>query len=227
LKELTMLECQSITKGFNEGGERRDVLRGITLECKPGDKCVVVGPSGSGKTTLLSILGCILSPCSGTVQINGEPIRHSSKAQMVAVRRKYIGFVFQQAHLLPFLSIEDNVRAVASNVGMKRDDIQQRLESVFERLGIRHLKRTSPMRVSGGEKQRVAIARAVIHRPAIVLADEPTAALDWQNGQAAVQLLCELVEQEHAVLITVTHDTRLLSFFSRVFRIDQGTVVEE
>jgi len=222
-----MLRCRDITKGFNEGGRRQEVLRGVTLDCQPGDKCVLFGPSGSGKTTLLSILGCILSPCSGALEIDGQPIRHRSKSQMVAVRRSNIGFVFQHAHLLPFLSMEENVRAVARNAGMSRGDIAHRMDEVFDRLGIGDLRRKSPRKASGGERQRVAIARALIHRPSIVLADEPTAALDWQNGQTAVRLLCESVEQDGAVLIAVTHDTRLLEFFDRRFQIDQGIVLEQ
>ena len=199
----------------------------MTLACDAGDKCVVVGPSGSGKTTLLSILGCLLSPCSGALEIDGQPICHSSKSQMVSVRRRHIGFVFQHAHLLPFLTMEENVRAVAHNAGMNRREINQRIAGVFDRLAIADLRRKSPRQASGGERQRVAIARAIIHRPSIVLADEPTAALDWENGHAAVRLLCEVVDQERAVLVTVTHDPRLLAFFNRRFRIDQGTVVEE
>lgn len=222
-----MLECRDIHKSFGHGRHRQEVLRGVTFACSPGHNCVLLGPSGSGKTTLLSILGCIISPCRGQLEIHGQQVDHANKSQMVDIRRKYVGYVFQQAHLLPFLNIEENVKAIARNAGMGTQDTARRITNLFDHLGLAHLRRKSPRQVSAGERQRVAIARAIVHRPPIVLADEPTAALDWQNGQLAIRLLTELVQQEQLVLVAVTHDTRLLSFFDRVLRIDYGVLSEQ
>lgn len=222
-----MLKCESITKGFGAGTLRREVLRSVSLTCAPGEKCVLVGPSGSGKTTLLSVLGCITSPCSGSLHINGQRVDHSKKGQMVAFRRCQIGFVFQRAQLLPFLSMEENVWLVARNAGMKRHDAAPRILELFDRLGIGHIRRKSAHEASGGEKQRVAVVRAIVHHPSIIIADEPTAALDWDNAQAVIHLLSELAQREGCVLVTATHDTRLLSVFDRRLRIEQGSLLEE
>lgn len=222
-----MLKCEGITMGFGAGNLRREVLGGVALECRRGECCVLLGPSGSGKTTLLAILGCILSPCRGELEIDGQRIDHFDKRQMISVRRKYVGFVFQQSHLLSFLNMEENVRIVARNAGLTAREAESRVGETFDRLGVGHLRSLSPRQVSGGERQRVAIARAIVHRPAIVLADEPTAALDWENGQSVMRYLVDVARQENALLFAVTHDTRLLGFFDRVFYINHGIVTEE
>jgi ABC-type lipoprotein export system ATPase subunit len=186
----------------------------------------MVGPSGSGKTTLLSILGCLLTPSSGKLTIDGEQVDHCAPHQLVGLRRRRIGFVFQQPQLLPFLTMEENVRIFGRNAGLSDADLDVRIADIAGRLHIDRLMDKLPNHASGGERQRVAIARALVHRPTILLADEPTAALDWQNGETVVRMLTEQARTEDALLLTVTHDTRLLSFFDRVYRLDSGRLVE-
>ena len=218
-----MLSCRQISKSF----DNRDVLRDVSYEFSPGGKYVLLGPSGSGKTTLLSIVGCMLSPTAGEVKICGQDVAFADKGQLCRIRRQRIGFVFQHAQLLPFLNVSDNLLVVCRNVGMSRRQAKNRAACVMDKLKISHLCHHRPAQCSGGERQRVAIARAILHRPAIILADEPTASLDWENGQQAVQLLTQLVDEEKSVLITVTHDTRLVPMFDSSLQINEGKVTEK
>ncbi len=156
----------------------------------------------------------------------GRSVDFRSKHRLVELRRTSIGFVFQHAQLLPFLTIYDNLRVVGRNCGLGRAEGETRIAQVTARLGIADVLHKKPGQVSGGQRQRAAIARAVLHRPAILLADEPTAALDWANGHAAVQLLVEHAKAQRSLLIAVTHDTRLLGLFERVFHIESGSVFE-
>jgi putative ABC transport system ATP-binding protein len=181
---------------------------------------VLLGPSGSGKTTLLSVLGCLLRPSSGEVRLAGERVEYGRPAALALMRRRRIGFVFQHAQLLPFLSVEENVALVGRNLGLSTAETARRIGLLFARLDIEGLRGKRPHEVSGGQRQRVAIARALLHRPPVLLADEPTAALDWQHGEAAVRLLAGQAREEGALLIVVTHDTRLLPMFDRVLRIE-------
>lgn len=201
------------------------VLSDVSLEFRRGEACVLLGPSGSGKTTLLSILGCLLSPTRGDVHI--EDVRvPNSQGELVAIRRDKIGFVFQHAQLLGFLSVEDNLRIIGKNAGLDKRVIQERIWGDTQQLGISENLKRKPVHLSGGQRQRVAIARALIHRPPIILADEPTAALDWNNGQAVIQLLLRQARTENALLIVVTHDTRLVNLFDRVLQVESGKVRE-
>jgi putative ABC transport system ATP-binding protein len=216
------LDCHDITKTYGQGSLTETVLDGVSLTLPTGAVCAVVGPSGSGKTTLLSILGCLLSPTSGNVSLRGEVIDFASKERLVETRRTQIGFVFQHSQLLPFLSIGENLSVVATNCGVRRAELPVRIAEVAARLGIADVLHKKPTEVSGGQRQRAAIARAVLHRPPLLLADEPTAALDWKNGQAAVQLLIEQARLEKSALITVTHDSRLLDQFEVVLALESG-----
>jgi putative ABC transport system ATP-binding protein len=221
-----VLECRRIGHVFGAGALGETVLRDVSLAFAAGERCVLMGPSGSGKTTLLSILGCLLSPTSGELILDGERVNHERPGSLSALRRQKIGFVFQHAQLLPFLSLYENLAIVGRNSGLQGDDLKLRLNDLLERLGIAELRKKLPHQASGGQRQRFAIARAVLHRPAILLADEPTAALDWQNGEAAVRLLVEQAQREGTLLITVTHDARLLPLFERTLHIANGQVAE-
>jgi putative ABC transport system ATP-binding protein len=169
----------------------------------------------------------MLSPSRGGLRIEGRPVKHSSLGQLTALRRHHIGFVFQHAQLLPFLTVEDNLRIVGRNAGVARSRLESRLGQILEDLDIVPLRNKRPGDVSGGQRQRVAIARAVLHGPSIILADEPTAALDWQHGEAVVRLLTRQARKENALLVTVTHDTRLVGMFDRVLSMDSGRVREQ
>jgi putative ABC transport system ATP-binding protein len=222
-----VLECEGVAKTYGEGPLAEEVLKDVSLSLQRGEACALLGPSGSGKTTLLSILGCMLSPSRGELRIEGRPVEHSSLGQLTALRRHHIGFVFQHAQLLPFLTVEENLRIVGRNAGVTRSRLESRMGQILEDLDIVPLRNKRPSDVSGGQRQRVAIARAVLHSPSVILADEPTAALDWQHGEAVVRLLTREARKENALLVTVTHDTRLVGMFDRVLSMDSGRVREQ
>ena len=224
---VAAIACHELTKTYGRGPLAETAIGGVSLSFSAGESCVFLGPSGSGKTTLLSILGCLLTPSSGAVEICGETVNYSSPRRLTRLRRTAIGFVFQHAQLLPFLSVRENLRIVAENSGMPSRETGSRLGLLLDRLGIGNYAHRKPGDLSGGQRQRVAIARAVLHRPRIILADEPTAALDWENGQAAMRLLVDQAKADDALLITVTHDTRLVALFDRVIRLESGKVCRE
>ncbi len=219
-----ILRCENLTKYFGTAQSRQVVLESVSLDFRAGETCALLGPSGSGKTTLISIFGCLLSPCGGTVTINGKMVKYRSKGRLATIRRRQIGFVFQQSQLLPFLNVYDNLFFTGRNAGISSCELRSRIESLLERLGIQHLRTKRPNAASGGERQRVAVARALLHRPPILLADEPTAALDWENGRNVVELLVGVARSEQSLLITVTHDPRVANFFDRRLTMDSGRV---
>jgi ABC-type lipoprotein export system ATPase subunit len=221
-----VLECRGIAKWYGSGELSERVLADVDLCFERGESSLLLGPSGSGKTTLLSILGCLLAPSRGQLTIDAEPVDFSRKAGLTEVRRQKLGFIFQHAQLLPFMTVEENLRVCGANAGLSADDLAGRLDALLERLGLARERHKHPAHLSGGQRQRVAIARALLHEPAIVLADEPTAALDWQHGRIVVELLLEQARSERAVLVVVTHDTRLVPLFDRILQIDDGRVTD-
>jgi putative ABC transport system ATP-binding protein len=202
-------------------------LKGVSLALNGGELTLLMGPSGSGKTTLLSILGCMLSPTEGTVRIGQHPTGGLDPEELARLRRDHVGFVFQSFHLFPTLSATDNVRLALDIRGERSRASKVRSREALEKVGLAHKFKAYPRELSGGEQQRVAIARAIVGNPSIILADEPTAALDGANGQAVMKLLTEIArERGHAVLI-VTHDPRLLPFADRVVHIEDGRIIAE
>lgn len=223
----SVLACQGISKNYGSGDIIEKVLKRVDLAFYEGQASVLIGPSGSGKTTLLSILGCLLAPSEGQLLIAGQTVNFSDKSSLTEVRRQKLGFIFQHAQLLPFLSIEENLAIIGRNAGMDERDIRQRLDNLLERLELTRMRDKLPSQLSGGQRQRVAIARALLHRPSIVLADEPTAALDWNTGKTVVELLLEQARLEKAVLVVVTHDTRMLPLFDRILSMADGLLHEQ
>lgn len=223
----SILTCQGITKSYGSGDIIENVLKQVDLEFFEGQASVLIGPSGSGKTTLLSILGCLLAPSEGQLLIADQSVNFFDKSSLTEVRRQKLGFIFQHAQLLPFLTIEENLAIVGRNAGMDDADIKQRLDNLLQRLELQAMRYKHPNQLSGGQRQRVAIARALLHRPSIVLADEPTAALDWLTGKTVVELLLEQARLEKAVLVVVTHDTRMLPLFDRILSIADGLLSEQ
>ena len=221
------MTCRGICKSYGSGDLTELVLKRVDLEFIEGQASVLIGPSGSGKTTLLSILGCLLAPSEGQLLIADQSVNFSDKSSLTEVRRQKLGFIFQHAQLLPFLTIEDNLAIVGRNAGMDDLDIKQRLDNLLTRLELHAMRHKFPQQLSGGQRQRVAIARALLHRPSIVLADEPTAALDWHTGKTVVELLLEQARLEKAVLVVVTHDTRMLPLFDRILSIADGILTEQ
>lgn len=218
------LLAENVTKTFREGRETVSVLRGATLKLAPGEVLALEGPSGSGKTTLLSIVGCLLSATSGRIEIAGAPVDASRPAQLQAVRRRHIGFVFQQFNLFPALSALENVEYALNLKGVGGEEATRQARELIERVGLADRARFLPRDLSGGQKQRVAIARALAASPSIVLADEPTANLDAGVAAQILDLFSQLARQEGRSLLIVTHDPKVRRVADRVVRIEAGCI---
>lgn len=223
----TVLEADNITKELGSGAGKVLALRGVSLELSSGELTLLMGPSGSGKTTLLSILGCILTPTSGDVRIAGQSARGLTPEQLANLRRKHIGFIFQSYNLFPTLNAIENVRIALDVLGQKGYPAAARAEEVLREVGLGNRLRNYPGNLSGGEQQRVAVARAIAASPSVVLADEPTAALDSENGHAVMALLARIAKDQHRCVLAVTHDPRTLGYADRVIRIEDGKIVGE
>ncbi len=222
-----VLRGDSIVKELGSGAGLVMALKGVSLELVPGELTLLMGPSGSGKTTLLSILGCIMKPTSGTIRLAGMSIDGLSAEELAKVRRDHIGFIFQSYNLFPTLSALENVRIALDVRGIKGFAATSRAEEVLREVGLGHRLTNYPSNLSGGEQQRVAVARAIASSPSIVLADEPTAALDGENGHAVMALLARIAKEQNRSVLAVTHDPRTLGYADRVVRIEDGKIVGE
>ena len=223
----TVLAVRDVTKGFDEGRQHVHVLKGITMEVAAGEVVALEGPSGSGKTTLLSIMGCILTPSSGALEVAGRPVRASDEAALREVRRQSIGFVFQQYNLFPALSALENVEYSLNVRGMGGRAAHDEAKRVLARVGLGDRLGFLPRDLSGGQKQRVAIARALAGSPPVLLADEPTANLDTAIGRQILDLFQELAKGEGRGVLVVTHDPKVRRIADRVVGIRDGRLVED
>lgn len=219
---MPVLEAQRVTKTFTEGRERVPVLRGISLELERGEIVALEGPSGSGKTTLLSILGAILTPTDGRVVIDGHEIVASRAANLAAIRRQAIGFVFQQFNLFPSLTALENVEYALNIKGINHGTARGEAERALAAVGLVDRMGFLPRDLSGGQKQRVAVARALAGRPPILLADEPTANLDSSVGLQILEMFRGLAKRDNRALLIVTHDHKVRGLADRVLRIRDG-----
>lgn len=217
-----VLEARSVDKVFEEGSQRVEVLRGVSMSVGVGEVVALEGPSGSGKTTLLSILGCILTPTRGEVIVDGHAIDSSRPAQLRDVRRRSIGFVFQQYNLFPALTALENVEYALNVKGRTGRGARAEAEGALVRVGLADRLHFLPRDLSGGQKQRVAIARALAGSPAVLLADEPTANLDSVAGAQVLALFRELAKDEAKGLLIVTHDPKVRDIADRVVGIRDG-----
>jgi len=225
---MRVLEAIDVTKQFQEGrGEIVPVLRGVSLELSRGEIVGLEGPSGSGKTTLLSIVGCILTPSSGRVVVDGEEADPRRPARLPAIRRKSIGFVFQQFNLFPSLSALENVEYALNVKGATGAGARREAERVLDAVGLSDRKGFLPRDLSGGQKQRVAIARALAGQSPILLADEPTANLDSHIGAQILELFRELAKKENRALLVVTHDPKVRTICDRILQIRDGLVAAD
>jgi putative ABC transport system ATP-binding protein len=223
----TVMEAVDVVKILGRGPSQVQALRGVSLALAGGELTLLIGPSGSGKTTLLSILGCILSPTSGTVRVCGQSTAQMQPEDMARIRRDHVGFIFQSYHLFPTLTAADNVRLALDVRGEPSGTAIAKTRKALAIVGLSHKMKSFPRQLSGGEQQRVAIARAIVGNPSAILADEPTSALDSENGQAIMKVLAQIAKDHARGVLVVTHDPRILPFANRIIRIEDGRIVGE
>ena len=220
-----LLEARNIVKSINTGAGDLHILKGVSMDLRPGELTLLMGPSGSGKTTLLSILGCILTATSGELHLAGHQAIGMSSEELADIRRLHIGFVFQSYNLFPTLTALENVLVALDVRDARSADPMETAAEALKAVGLGHRLHNYPSKLSGGEKQRVAIARSLAGRPSVVLADEPTAALDSENGKAVMELLKEVSKDPTRAVMAVTHDHRTLHYADRIITIEDGRIV--
>jgi putative ABC transport system ATP-binding protein len=223
---MTVLEGRDVTKVFREGSQTVAVLNGATLSLDRGEIVALEGPSGSGKTTFLTILGCMLTPSSGRVRIEGREVDPTRPDLLPGYRRASIGFVFQQFNLFPALTAAENVEYALNLKGTKGVKARREAARLLEAVGLADRSRFLPRDLSGGQKQRVAIARALVGVAPVLLADEPTANLDTHVGTQILELFRGLAKQENRALLIVTHDPKVRVIADRVVRIRDGIIAD-
>ena len=225
---MKVIELQNVKKNYPLGATTVHALRGVDLTIQEGDFLSIVGPSGSGKTTLLNIIGCIDQASEGLVKIHGEDVTTWSDRRLTDLRLHTIGFIFQTFNLIPVLTTRENVEfplLLMKNENLGKKQIRERAEKLIEEVGLKDQLKHKPYELSGGQRQRVAIARALVTRPAIVLADEPTANLDSETGDIILRLMKELNVIEKTTFIFSTHDPDILKYANAVLKIRDGLMV--
>jgi putative ABC transport system ATP-binding protein len=224
------IEVRNVTKTYGSGASAYQALRGVDFLVKPGELVMLSGPSGSGKTTLLSILGCVLNASSGRVNLLGETVfedgRDPSQSALAELRLSHIGFVFQAHNLVASLTATENIAMLLQLRGHTNKSAQAEARTLLASVGLGDKVNSLPRDLSGGQRQRVAIARALAGSPPIILADEPTAALDAQNGLAIVETLRALAKERGHTVVVVTHDNRIFHLADRIVRIEDGLIQE-
>ena len=219
-----LVELKNISKHFGEGDTRVDALRDVSIAVSPGEIVGLVGPSGSGKSTLLNVIACILEPSSGWMRLDQDVVYDNRwlKGDLRKLRLDKIGFIFQFHNLLPFLTTTENVAMVLELAGASATEAKRRAVELLDYLGVGNRKNAMPATVSGGEAQRVSIARAMANRPRIILADEPTAALDSQRAGVVMDLMSQVAADQKAAIIVVSHDEKIFNRFHRIFHLRDG-----
>jgi putative ABC transport system ATP-binding protein len=218
------LQAMNLTKVYGSGHTEVVAVRDATIEVGRGEIMALLGPSGGGKTTLLTMLGLISSPNTGQIIINGTLVfeNHQAKVNVRSFRRQNLGFVFQKANLIPFLTAAENVRLAIEINDQSAKASRKRAMELLEYLGVAERAQNLPSLLSGGEQQRVAVARALANRPSLILADEPTAALDSMRGRKVMELFRKVAHEQNAGVIVVTHDHRTLDLFDRILEMEDG-----
>ncbi|PTF77926.1 ABC transporter ATP-binding protein [Staphylococcus chromogenes] len=220
-----MLTFKKVKKTFKDGNETIDAVNPTSLQFNKGELIAIVGPSGSGKSTFLTMAGALQTPTSGEIHINGQNITVMKEKQLARIRLNEVGFVLQSTNLVPFLTVKQQFQLLKK---MKKDVLREEdYRQLLEQLGLSTLENKLPSGLSGGQKQRVAIAKALYTNPAIILADEPTAALDTENALEVIQILQDQTKQRQKIGIIVTHDERLTDYCDRVFHMEDGCLTEQ
>lgn len=219
-----ILRCEKLVKHFQEGDYRVEVLNGVDFSVAPAERVAIVGSSGSGKSTLLHLLGGLDTPTSGEVLVSGEALSHMSDAARGVLRNRAIGFVYQFHHLLPEFTAVENVAMPLLIGGAEPAEAEDRAVDLLGKVGLAKRLTHRPAKLSGGERQRAAVARALIHRPALVLADEPTGNLDTHTGEQVYELMLELNREMGTSLVLVTHDPKMAAKAQRVMHLKDGVL---
>ena len=224
---MAILEAEGLTKVYEEGGSRVDALRGVSLGLEKGEIVLLEGPSGAGKTTLMSVAGCLLSPTSGRLSVEGRAVDFASTEDMVRVRRESIGFIFQSFNLFPALTVLENVLYALQVRGRRTPEYEREARMILDQIGLGPRLDFIPAKLSGGEKQRVAIARALSGGSRIVFADEPTANLDSHVGLEVLEIFRKLAKEEGRAVLVATHDPAVRKVADWVLKIRDGQLIEE
>jgi putative ABC transport system ATP-binding protein len=220
------LQLAHVTKRYGSGSTLVSAVRNVSLEVAPGEIVLIMGPSGSGKTTLLQMMGALLKPTEGTIQLNGTMLSALAENRLPGIRLRQFGFIFQDFNLLSALTLLDNIALVAELAGAKRSEARKKAASILTDLGLSERLHFLPEKLSGGEKQRVAIARALVNDPALILADEPTANLDSKIGHEIMRLLQNIAKEQGRSVVIVSHDQRIQDIADRVLWLEDGAFKE-
>jgi putative ABC transport system ATP-binding protein len=223
---MSVIELQDVTRVYRIGEVETRALRGVTMTVEEGEFTAIVGPSGSGKTTLLQLLGCLDRPTDGTVRLKGQDVSQLNANQRADLRKGTIGFVFQFFALIPGLTAYENVELPLLLMGKSGKERKERVTELLAAVGLSDRAHHRPDQMSGGEQQRVAIARALATHPVLVLADEPTANLDTENGRQVMEIMQRLNQETHTTFLFATHDPRVIPFARRVVTLRDGKVSE-
>jgi putative ABC transport system ATP-binding protein len=221
---MTVVKAENLVKDYGLDGQTVHALRGLNLEFQGGDFAAIAGPSGSGKSTFLHLAGCLDTLTAGSLSVGGTDIASLSKKQLALLRRHSIGFIFQAYNLIPVLSAEENTGFPLTLLGIDKREIRDRVGEALAQVGLAGMEKRRPKEMSGGQQQRVAIARALVKRPALILADEPTANLDSKIGQEILELMLHLNQSEGTTFIFSTHDQMVMDFARRIIRIRDGQI---
>lgn len=230
MKNMYAVEVAGLTKIYGKGDTAVTAIADATFQIKPGELVAILGPSGSGKTTLLTAIGLINEPTHGKVVIDGATIADDgwlAGLDLKRLRREKLGFIFQAHNLIPFLTALENVMIALEINHLSKNEAKTRATELLNLLNIGHRLNNYPAALSGGEAQRVAIARALANKPKVILADEPTAALDTENGKNVMALLKQLALENHSAILVVTHDHRMVEGFDRIFNVNDGRITGE
>ena len=229
-KNMYAVEVENLTKIYGKGDSAVTALADASIQVKPGELVAILGPSGSGKTTLLTSIGLINEPTHGTVVIDGTAVADEGwlpGIDLKRLRREKLGFIFQAHNLIPFLTAQENVMIALEINHLTRSEAKTRATELLGALNLGHRLNNYPSALSGGEAQRVAIARALANKPKVILADEPTAALDTENGKNVMILLKKLALENHSAILVVTHDHRMVEGFDRIFHVNDGRITKD
>ena len=224
------IEVENLTKIYGKGETAVTAIAGATFQIKPGELVAILGPSGSGKTTLLTAIGLINEPTHGRVVIDGATVAADGwlpGLDLKRIRREKLGFIFQAHNLIPFLTALENVMIALEINHLRRAEAKRRATELLASLNLDHRLNNYPTALSGGEAQRVAIARALANKPKVILADEPTAALDTENGKNVMSLLKKLAVENHSAILVVTHDHRMVEGFDHIYDVRDGRIIGE